>query len=80
MPLATGLRYVKYRVKDIEEVIFPGQSHGLGQRCLHNQFLIVRQIGLILQELQDYIVDMNSDSMKPDGVSLCWLLNRRTVK
>ena len=67
-PLATGLRYVKYRVKDIEEVIFPGQSHGLGQRCPDNQFLIFRQIGFILQRMMYYMVDMVSDSMRPRWV------------
>lgn len=72
-PLATGLRYIKYRVKDIEDVIFPGQSHGLGQRRPDNQFLILSQIGLILQELQDYIVDIDSDSMRPDRFSLSLL-------
>lgn len=78
--MVTGLRYVKYRVKDIEKVVFPGQSHGLEQRCPDNQFLFFRQIGLILQELPDYIVDRDSDSMSPYVFSRCLLFNCQPVK
>ena len=63
-PLATCLSYVKYRVKDIEEVIFSGQSHVLGKRSPDNQFLFIGQIGLIFQQELDYMVDMDSDSMR----------------
>jgi len=78
--LAAGLRYVEYRVKDIEEVVFSGQSHGLGQRCPDNQFLFIGQIGLIFQQVVDYMVDMDSDSMRTVGFSLCSLFVCRSVK
>ena len=59
IPLATGLGYVKYRVNDIEKVMFPGQSHGLGQRCPDNQFLAHDQIGFLFQWALNYFDDRN---------------------
>ena len=79
-PWATCLSYVKYRVKDIEEVLFSRQSHVMGQRRPDNQFLFIGQIGLIFQQVLGYMVDMDSYSMGVDGFSLCWLFICRSVK
>lgn len=74
------LSCVKYRVKDIEEVIFSGQSHVMGHRRPDNQFLFIGQIGLISQQVSGYMVDMDFDSIRADEFSLCRLFICRSVK